>query len=231
VSADERDCGADAAAYVLGGLEPAEAAAFRQHMSTCAICQDEVAAFGQVADALHLVAPQLRTPRSLRRRVMRAVRAEPKPAARSPGDRAGLQLGPRVRRAAPALGVALTLAAVLVLGAVALLSGANPGPKLIHASVIGSPGSAEVRVAGGHAELIVRGFPPPPSGHVYEVWLKRPGRAPAPTRTLFTVTSNGAGDVGVVGDLHGVRQVLVTPEPDGGSLVPTHAPVIVAQLT
>ena len=105
------------------------------------------------------------------------------------------------------------------------------GSKVIHASVIGTAGSAEVRVAGGRAELILRGFPPPPAGDVYEIWLKRAGRAPSPTPVLFSVTSAGTGDVGVPADLHGVRQMLVTPEPAGGSLVPTHAPVIVAHLS
>jgi hypothetical protein len=231
MTSGERDCGADAAAYVLGALEPSQAEAFRRHLSGCAVCQDEVAAFGLVADALHLVAPRLRAPRGLRGRVMRAVRAEPRSAAKQAGSRSAARLTPGLRRTGSALGLALALAAALVVGAVALLSHGPPGPKVIRASVIGSPGSAEVRLAGGRSELIVRGFPPPPSGDVYEVWLKRPGRAPSPTRMLFSVTSSGAGDVGIVGNLHGVRQVLVTPEPAGGSLVPTHAPVIVAQLS
>jgi hypothetical protein len=34
----------------------------------------------------------------------------------------------------------------------------------------------------------------------------------------------------VPGDLKGVSEVLVTPEPLGGSSVPTHAPVIIAQI-
>ena len=35
---ENRDCGADAAAYVLGALEPAEAEAFRRHMTSCVVC-------------------------------------------------------------------------------------------------------------------------------------------------------------------------------------------------
>jgi Anti-sigma-K factor rskA/Putative zinc-finger len=232
MTSGERDCGADAAAYVLGALEPSQAEAFRRHLSGCAVCQDEVAAFGQVADALHVVAPQLRAPRGLRRRLMRAVRAEPRPRATQPSARGTLRVAPGLRRSAIAGGLALALAAAaLAVGGVELLSRGQQGPKVIRASVIGSPGSAEVRVSDGRAELIMSGFPRPPAGHVYEIWLKRPGHAPSPTRVLFSVTSSGAGDVGVAGDLHGVRQVLVTPEPDGGSLVPTHAPVIIAQLS
>jgi hypothetical protein len=31
--------------------------------------------------------------------------------------------------------------------------------------------------------------------------------------------------------LRGIREVMVTPEPDGGSPAPTHTPVIVARLS
>ena len=54
--------------------------------------------------------------------------------------------------------------------------------------------------------------------------------APSPPRALFSVSSSGAADVGVPGDLDGVTQVLVSQEPAGGSLAPTTAPVIVAPL-
>jgi hypothetical protein len=87
-----------------------------------------------------------------------------------------------------------------------------------------------VRVVSGRGELIVRHMPPPPGGKIYEVWLERDGRNPTPTSALFDVTSSGAGAVDIPGDLRGVREVLVTPEPRGGSLAPTHLPVIVARL-
>ncbi|MGI8572974.1 MAG: zf-HC2 domain-containing protein, partial [Solirubrobacteraceae bacterium] len=76
MNADDRHCGAEAAAYVLGALEPVEAEAFHRHLATCAICQDEVIALRGVVDALALAAPQRRPPPELRRRRMRAVRAE-----------------------------------------------------------------------------------------------------------------------------------------------------------
>ena len=63
------------------------------------------------------------------------------------------------------------------------------------------------------------------------MWLKRPRHAPAPTSVLFSVTSSGEGEIGLPSRLRGVTQILVTPEPDGGSRVPTHSPVIVAPLT
>jgi len=85
-------------------------------------------------------------------------------------------------------------------------------------------------VSGGHAELNVVGLPQTPPDRVYEVWIKRAG-APQPTDALFTVTAAGKASVGVPGALAGVKQIMVTSEPLGGSRVPTRAPVIVANLS
>jgi hypothetical protein len=122
----------------------------------------------------------------------------------------------------------LAVAAALVVG-LELGSSGSSSTRVIAATVSGSPGSAQLRVTGSRAELIVRSFPLPAPGHIYEVWELRSGaRVPSPTRTLFSVSSSGAGDVGVPGDLKGVSRVLVTQEPAGGSRVPTRPPVIVA---
>jgi anti-sigma-K factor RskA len=224
---ETRDCGPDAAAYVLGALEPEEAEAFREHLDRCVVCRDEVAAFEQVVHALPMAAPQHRVPRGLRRRIVRAARAEPKLVSSPASPARRLPAVPR-----PAVAAALVLAAALAtVGGLELSSGGSGGARVIQASVLGLPGSAQVRLASGRAELIVRHFSPPPAGRIYEVWLKRGQRPPAPTSALFSVTTTGAGDVGVPGDLRGVSEVLVTLERAGGSRVPTHAPVIVARLT
>jgi anti-sigma-K factor RskA len=227
---ENRDCGADAAAYALGALEPPEADAFRAHLASCAVCRDEVSAFQAVADALPLAVPVQPVPRSLKRRVMASVRAEPHPS--SPASRrpwrltAGFAAFPR-----PALAAgALVLAIAVVIGGLTLSSGGT-ATRVIQASVAWRPGSAMLRVTGGRGELIVQRMPEPPGGKIYEVWLQRSGGAPAPTSALFSVTSNGSGTVDVPGNLHGVSQVLVTPEPVGGSKVPTHVPVVSARLS
>ena len=63
------------------------------------------------------------------------------------------------------------------------------------------------------------------------MWLNRPGRRPQPTSALFNVTGAGDAEVDVPGDLRHVGQIMVTPEPAGGTQVPTHPAVITAQLT
>jgi hypothetical protein len=85
---------------------------------------------------------------------------------------------------------------------------------------------ASLHDGSGHAELIVSGMPEPPIGEVYEVWLDREGALPRATDALFTVTSAGNGAVEVPGSLRGVREVMVTSEPLGGSSSPTSPAVL-----
>jgi anti-sigma-K factor RskA len=216
------DCGNDVAPYVLGALEPAEARAFAQHVQVCAVCRDEIAALTPVLDVLPTSVPRYEVSPALRRRVMHAVRSEPK-TARRPGRsfRSWTHSAARVLpRPAVAVALAIAVAFGLVVGA---RSGGSP-TWMIEASV----GPAELRVAGGHGELIVDHLSPAPPDRVYELWLQRGSRMPAPS-TLFAVTSRGTAVVGVPGDLAGVTRVLVTVEPTGGSRVPTTRAVIVAR--
>jgi anti-sigma-K factor RskA len=224
------DCGGDAAAYVLDALEPQEAEAFRRHLDSCIVCRDEVAAFERLVDVLPGAAPQFRAPNSLRRRVRREVRrSTPSPyraqAATSAGRWRGLSV-PRLRVAGAAGALAVAIAALVI-----LLGSSGGAPTRTIAAAVTGQGTAQLRVGGDHAELVVHNFPAPPSGEVYEVWLQRGSGRVSPTPTLFSVTSQGDADVGVSGKLSGVRAVMVTPERAGGSLVPTHAPVLVARLT
>ena len=230
-SQDSQDCCGDAAAYLLGALEPAEVERFRQHAESCVVCRDELITLQHVVDVLPLTARQYRAPRAIRRRVMRDVRSgstAPAPSAwRRPWFR--FAVGRSIARPLLAGALATAIVALAVVGGVKLAGSGSSSVRIIRASVTGVPGSAQLRVAGGHAELVVNHLPTPPPGHIYEVWTERGDQAPTPTRALFSVTTSGAAQVGVPGNLHGVSAIMVTPEPDGGSLVPTHTPVIVVR--
>lgn len=224
---DHEQFSAEAAAYVLGALELDELQAFRTHLATCPICRDEVASLRGVADALPLSAPQYEAPPRLRRGVMAAVRAEPRTAPAPTRRRL-----PRLRLPRPVLAGALAVVlAFAVVGVVELASGGSSGVRIIPARTTLASTTAQLRLGDGRSELVVRHLPAPPAGHIYQVWFQHGRAAPSPTNALFSVSSSGAGDVGLPGSLKGVSTVMVTPEPDGGSLQPTHAPVIVAQLT
>jgi anti-sigma-K factor RskA len=229
-NSDTRECGDDVAAYALGALDPAEVEDFRRHLASCSVCRDELTVFQQVVDVLPMSVQSQHAPPGLRRRVLRAVESEPKLEATARTER---RAGPwlsrlLVPRPALAFGAALAIA-VIVFAGVKLNSSSTP-TRVIQAQVTG-PGTAELQLSGGHAELVVHHFSPPPAGQIYEVWLKRGSQAPAPTTALFSVTAKGDGDVDVPGNLRGVSQMMVTPEPAGGSPVPTHPAVILAHLT
>ena len=154
---------------------------------------------------------------------------------RAPSREAGACLDPAggrglsLRRPALALSAALVIVAVAIAG-VELGSSAATRARVFAAQVTG-PGRAEITVSGGRTELVVHHLPPPPVGQIYEVWLVRPGQPPAATSALFSVTAKGDGDVAIPGNLQGVSAVMVTPEPTGGSRLPTHPAVIRARLS
>lgn len=216
--------GDDAAAYVLGALEPAEAEEFRRHLESCAVCREAVAELQQTANALPMAAPQYPVPARLRRRVLRIVRGERKRPAGS--------VAPMVRRLAvrPSLAAGAALAAA-VIAVVLALSLSGGGTRVFQAQVAGISGNAQFRLSGDHGELVVHHITPPPRGHIYEVWTKRSDHAPVPANVLFGATPTGSSYVALPGSMHGVSVVMVTPEPAGGSRVPTHSAVITARLS
>jgi len=213
------------------------------HLESCSVCREEVAALQVVAAALPAAAPQLSAPPELKRRLMASVREDAH--RRELAD--GRESSPRAVRShrhvpawlrwRPNLAVAALAAAVVVLAVVALSSGSgggagSAGPRVIRAQVLPSRASASLSVGAGHAQLNIADMPQVAQGRVYEVWIKRSasGRA-LPTDALFTVSAAGAANVGVPGGVSGVREVLVTSEPLGGSRVPTLPALIVARVS
>jgi anti-sigma-K factor RskA len=232
---DTDGCGGNAAPYMLGALTEEESVAFRRHLESCAICREEVAALQVVAAALPAAAPPLSAPSTLKRRVMSAVHEDARvvPAMRSNlrKRRSRPSWRPRSLLPIPRAAIAgLGAAAVIVLAVIALASSGGGGTRVIRAQVLAPRASAQLRLSAGHAELTIAGMPQPAPGRTYEVWLQGSG-PPRPTDALFTVTSAGDASVGIPGGVSGVREILVTSEPRGGSRVPTRPPVIIAHLS
>ncbi len=236
------DCNGDAAVYVLGALEDEEVSAFEEHVSSCAVCRDEMLSMQVVVDLLPATVPALAAPAELKDRVMAVAAADA--VGEQQRDRSSVRrLGASIRRwrPLPAFGMlAAGAAAALVLLLVAPFSGPSthgvPGSagRVIAAqvSIEGSTGRAALHESGSRNELVVSRMPPPPARHIYQVWLTRPGQSqPAPTNALFNVASDGSATVDVPGSLRGVKAVLVTTEPLGGSRVPSSQPVITASLS
>jgi anti-sigma-K factor RskA len=243
---DPEGCGGNAAPYVLGALAEEEHEAFRAHIESCSVCREEVAALQVVASALPAAAPRLSAPPELKRRLMSTVRHEARErASREASSRTAGKQPTRARRPSflsglrwqPGLAGGALAAAAIALAVVALTTGlgsgsSGGGARVIHAQVLYPHASASLSVGGGHAQLDISNMPQSAPGHVYEVWLKRsPSGRAIPTDALFTVDAAGAASVGVPGSVSGVKEVMVTAEPVGGSRVPTLPVLIAARLS
>lgn len=228
------------ASYVLGALPEDEHERFATHLATCEECQTSVADLQVAADALPLAAVQLVPPPELKDRIMAVVRSEaqlqraadtrgeePAPAAAEP-RRPWWKRPLLAVRPLPAAAAAAVLIALGVVGGVLLSGGEDTRTVQGKVEIASAPNArASLELSDDATKLSVRNMPPPPSGKVYQVWLKRPAQDPTPTTALFRVDPSGSADVEVQrGKLKGVEQVLVTAEPDGGSMKPTSNPVI-----
>jgi anti-sigma-K factor RskA len=232
----------DAGSYVLHALPDDEHERFEAHLATCADCRREVADLQVAADTLPLAAVQVGPPPELRERIMTIVRSEAEllAAAEARGDQPSATPAapaPRRRRRwslslrpLPAAMAATALVAAGVIGGIVLTGGNDTRTVTGTVQIASAPAArASLQLSDDATKLQVRRMPAPPAGKVYQVWLKRPNQDPAPTTALFRTDSSGSADVEIQrGRLKGVDQVLVTAEPDGGSMKPTSAPVIVA---
>jgi anti-sigma-K factor RskA len=227
------ECG-QAAAYVLRALEQEEAERYREHIADCAVCGAAVAELQPIADSLPAAVPGVVASEALRERIMGGVRSEAEllDAAGAGADR---PQPARLRLRRPQLLTAgAALVAGLLIGAIVLSTGSQaPAVHVTTAQLASLPAGAHatLRQVGTHAELVVSGVSQPSRGKIYELWLAGETGAPRPTDALFGVTRGGSASVNVPGDLAGVRRVMVTAEPLGGSQHPTSSPIIVATLS
>jgi anti-sigma-K factor RskA len=227
-----------AAAYVLGALPDDERAEFSAHLDICRACRAEVDELRTAAEALSSSAPAMVPPPELKVRIMAEVEreaarvraAEPQAARAAPPWRRRLALRP----------VGAPLATVAAVAAIALLVGLGIGAIAFRSSArtvefhrggsLPATAAAELDVSGDKSVLVARGLPSPGGGRIYQVWLKHPGEAPQPTAALFTPRRDGSATATVPGHLGDGDQVMVTAEPDGGSPMPTSAPILAAKL-
>jgi anti-sigma-K factor RskA len=200
-------------AWLLGALPDDEAAGFRRHLDACPICQEDAAGLQVAVDALPASAEPRTPPAALKERIMAEVEPEAAPPVRARARRRSWLGGLSWR---PALALGLAALAIGFLASQVLQSG---GPEKITAQVQ-SGGRATLEVQDGAGRLVASRLPDPPAGRVYQVWLDKGGKAPEPTNVLFTTSNDGSATADVP-SLDGVKRVMVTDEPSGGSRSPT----------
>lgn len=211
------------AGYALDALDPAERDRYEEHLSSCERCREELDGFWQVAGSLALAAGGPPPPASLRARILEQARSK-----RS-------NVVPLRRRVlVPMLsGVAAAAAvAALAVGLWATSLARDLDDAEGELAVLGDPtarisetanGEAALVVTPvGEAALIVRGLAPAPTGMDYEIWVLEDGTArPA---GLF----ERPGVALLTRPVAPGQLVSVTLEVDGGTDVPTSAPLFTA---
>lgn len=232
-------------AYVLRALPEAEEIEFERHLVICPVCRDQVDDLRMASEALALAAPPVVPSQNLRARVMQVVDQEAAllRAAGPDADAAPAAVaasGPRAKRRfsldwlmRPAFALP-ALALLFAVGALAGVAGSGildtePEVQSVRAEVnerVAANARVTLEMGPGGAMLVAEGLPDPPSGRVYQVWVKRPNVDPEPTSTLFMPRSDGSAAAAVPGSLEGIEAVLVSHEPAGGSPRPTSQPVV-----
>jgi anti-sigma factor RsiW len=227
----------DLAAYILDALSPDETRAFEQHLAACPACQAEERWLRGAIELLPSSVEQFEPPPTLREELMETVRAESARELPRPRRRRGLSLPSRSTSGfrAPLRPVSAALAAVALLGAGVLgyVLGDEGGvsTRTVAARSLEPRVSALASVveSGDAALLRIDRLPPLKRGRVYEVWLDRGKRGIQPS-SLFVVRRDGRGSAAIPDGLDGVRAVMVTQEPEGGSAQPSSMPLLRAAL-
>jgi anti-sigma-K factor RskA len=221
----------DVAAYMLGALEPAEAAEFERHLEGCERCSSEVRWFGAAVEALPESVPRQEPPADLRERLMAEVGADAREtAAAAEGEGRGRRFPAWLRgRGAhgwrPLAGVA-AIALLLVAFAGYEIGDGGGGTGSKSTIVAGhAPGvTAKVERSDDSAQLRLANVQPLPENRVLEAWVQREGEVEA-VRALFVPDRDGNAST-MIPDMNGVEVVMVTSEPAGGSEAPTSQPIV-----
>jgi anti-sigma-K factor RskA len=213
------------AAFLLGALEPGEAAELERHLAGCEECRTELEWLHPAVQLLPESVERVEAPPQLRGRLMEQVRAEAAPSPR-PRER-GLLRGWVLR---PATGLAALVLVVAVVGAFAIAGGGSSGGKTTTTFTGHSPGvTAEMVNSSSSGTLHLANLHQLPSDKVLQAWVEREGRVES-AKTLFVPNQDGTASA-TIDDMHGVTTVMVTAEPRGGSVQPTSAPIVSVSIT
>lgn len=212
----------DIAAYLLGALEPGEAAELERHIAGCAECEEELRRLRPAVQVLPETVEKVEAPAALRVRLMEQVRAE-----------AGSQATPEVRSAPrwrfglrPLAGLATVAILLAAIAGYAIRDSDSGGGSKTTTVVSGHPPgvTAEMVREGETGTLRLANLHQLPAGKVLQAWVQR-GKRVVSAKALFVPNPDGTATATIDG-MDGVNTVMVTAEPRGGSAQPTGAPIV-----
>lgn len=214
----------DIAAYLLGALEPGEAAEVEQHLAACEECRSELEWLRPAVRTLPESVERVEPPAQLRSRIMAEVEAD------AGRKRSGIRLGGRMRALGLRPAVGLAALALLVAGVAGYAirdSGSGGGATTVAAGH--APGvTAKMVREGDTGTLRLANVHRLPSSEVLQAWVQR-GKGIESAKTLFVPNRDGTATA-VIDDMQGVDTVMVTAEPRGGSNYPTSEPIVLVAI-
>lgn len=208
--------------YLLGALEPDEAAALEQHLAGCEECRTELSWLRPAVLALPESVERVEPPAELRARIMAGVQPEgsahPKRTSRwsfGAGRRSFLR---------PVVGMAAAIAIVAGIAGYAIRDGGSgDGSSTVVAGKAPGPTVRMVRT-GSAGTLHFANLHQLPSDEVLQAWVRR-GKRIESAKTLFVPNRDGTATA-TIDHMEGVNTVMVTAEPRGGSAYPTSDPIV-----
>lgn len=210
------------AAYLLGALEPGEAAELERHLAGCEECRTELEWLRPAVQLLPESVERVEPPRELRGRLMEQVRAEAESAAAPQRARGRGIRGWSLRPVAGLAALALIVAAV---AAYAISDGGSGGGSATTVVAGHSPEvTAEMVRDGESGTLHLANLHQLPRDKVLQAWVERDGSVES-AKTLFVPNQDGTASATIDG-MDGVTTVMVTAEPRGGSVQPTGEPIV-----
>lgn len=217
------------AAYLLGALEPGEAAAIEQHLAGCEECRAELEWLQPAVQVLPESVERVEPSAELRARIMGEIEADGGAAAKPPFARRrrwGLSLGLR-----PAAGLAVLALLIAMVAGYAIRDGGGWGGGEGTTVKVGkAPGvTAEMVREGDAGTLHLANLHPLRSDKVLQAWVQRGERIES-AKTLFVPNPDGTATA-VIDQMNGVSAVMVTAEPSGGSEQPTSKPIVNVAVT
>lgn len=212
----------DLAAYMLGALEPREAAEFERHLEGCERCREEVRWLEPALHSLPESVERQQPPPQLRAALMAEARAD-----LVEEERGGRSLLPdwlrggfRTRRLQLATGFAvLAFAIAAVAGYEIGKGGSDEGGGA--STLVTQEHGIEVKMVreGDGGTLHLANLHQLPPDKVLEAWVRREGTVEA-VPALLVPDRKGQAET-TIADMSGVDTVMVTEEPQGGSEEPT----------
>ena len=174
------DVSPNLAAFVLGGLDPEEAAEIRRHLASCPSCRNELEELEKVNRALQAAPPPADPPGHLKDEILSQVRAEEL----SSSDEELASSGGYRSKYLRSVIAGVAAAAVVVVAAIGIVSSLREEPPVATIQLVPTPeeaaglegywGVAELHsqpLGNQQVELKLNNFDEPEPNSYYEVWF------------------------------------------------------------